>query len=79
MLMNTTDSSTNSIASGIRSKNDAPRIEPAEKAMRMNNIRCNVFSLKERAKIPPNEKRLTIIVAVTILKSGVILGSSIAD
>jgi hypothetical protein len=55
------------MASGRRSKWAAPRIDPAEKAMSINRILCNVFSLRDKAYIPTSEKRLATEVATMML------------
>jgi hypothetical protein len=56
------------MASGNRSKNAVPKIEPAEKLMRTKSIRSKVDSFKEIAKSPINEIRLTKLTAVTAYK-----------
>ena len=64
--MNTFDSSTSSKASGSRSKYTAPSIDPAENAISSKRMLCNVFSFRDKAKIPINEERLTNMVAMMI-------------
>lgn len=49
------------------SKYAAPRIDPAEKATSINRMLCNVFSFRDKAYIPTNEKRLATEVAIIIL------------
>ena len=49
------------------SKYAAPRIDPAEKATSINRMLCNVFSFRDKAYIPTNEKRLATEVAIMIL------------
>ena len=65
--MNTLFSSTSSMASGRRSKNAAPRIDPAEKAIKTNKIECSVFSFRDNAKIPNNESKLIATVEISVL------------
>lgn len=65
--MKTTGSSTSSMASGSRSKSEAPKMDPAEKATRKKRMEWSVLSLNDSEKMPVSENTLTINVAITMV------------
>ena len=69
-------SSTSSTASGIKSNKAAPRIVPAENAIKKFKILCNPLSDKLRVKTPIKESMLINKVATIVFK---VLGSIIQN
>jgi hypothetical protein len=51
------------MASGSKSKNAVPKIDPEEKLRRTNKILSRVFSFNDKAKMPTNDRMLTAATA----------------